>query len=112
MANMDEWGSDPSVVHMRKVFKGMETSQEAFLKRLGILPFDLRVRRWRERALIIFERIWGVSVRMGINMNEERAASVYVHCLSGIMNSDGIDVPEELLPDIHEMEEILKEVFG
>jgi hypothetical protein len=111
MVNMDEWGRDPSVVNMRKVFKGMEISQVAFLKRLDIWPFDLRVRRWRERALIMFERIWGVSVRKGINMNEERAASVYVYCLSRVMNSDGIDVPEELLPDIHEMEEILKEVF-
>jgi hypothetical protein len=36
--DMDEWGRDPSVQAMRKVFKGMETSLEEILEKLDITP--------------------------------------------------------------------------
>ena len=112
MTDMDEWGLDPSVRSMRKVFKDVETAQRNFLERLDISPYDLRVRRWRERTLGMFERAWGIATRTGsINMDEGTAAIIYIHCLSLIMDSDGIDVPEELLPDVKGMEVFFKEVF-
>ena len=36
MTDMDEWGKDPSVQIMRKVFKGMENAQHELLKPLDI----------------------------------------------------------------------------
>ena len=35
---MDEWGRDPSVQAMRKVFKGMEKALEEILSQLAIAP--------------------------------------------------------------------------
>jgi hypothetical protein len=63
---MDEWGRDPSVQAMRKVFKGMEKSLEEILGKLDISPYDHRIRGWLEKALAKFEGAWGVANQMGI----------------------------------------------
>ena len=55
MMHMDEWGRDPSVQAMRKVFKGMEKSLEKILGQLDISPYDQRIRGWLEKALAKFE---------------------------------------------------------
>jgi hypothetical protein len=107
----DEWGKDPSVQITRKVFKGMEKAQHGLLKRLDILPYDLRIRRWRDQALALFERAWGVANRMGIPMDEQTASAVYVHCLAKIIGSEGINIPAGLLPEVKSVENIFREVF-
>ncbi len=107
----DEWGKDPSVQIMRMVFKGMEKAQHGLLKRLDILPYDLRIRRWRKQALALFERAWGVANRMGIPMDEQTASAVYVHCLAKIIGSEGINIPAGLLPEVKSVENIFREVF-
>ena len=107
----DEWGEDPSVQIMRKVFKGMEKAHHGLLKRLDILPYDLRIRRWRGQALALFERAWGVANRMGIPMDEQTASAVYVHCLAKIIGSEGINIPAGLLPEVKSVESIFREVF-
>jgi len=106
----DEWGKDPSVQIMRKVFKGMEKAQHELLKQLDILPYDLRIRRWRDRALALFERAWGIANRIGITIDEQAASAIYVHCLAKIMGSEGIRIPAGFLPDARYVESILKEV--
>ena len=78
MADNDKWGKDPSVQMMRKVFGSMENAYWAFLKELQLSPFDLRLRKWQERALVIFERVWAYAVRRGSAMSEENAAELKV----------------------------------
>ncbi len=112
MVDMDEWGKDPSVQIMRKVFKEMEKTQHELLKRLDITPYDLRIRRWREQALALFERAWSVASRMGITIDEHTASLVYVHCLAKIMSAERINIPAGILPDAKSVERIFKEVFS
>jgi len=112
MADMDEWGKDPSVRIMRKVFNGMEKAQHELLKRLDITPHDPRLRRWRDQALVLFERAWGVANRMGIPMDEHTASLVYVHCLARVMGAERINIPIGILPEAKSVERIFKEVFS
>jgi hypothetical protein len=112
MTEMDEWGKDPSVQFMRKVFNKMEKAQHELLKRLDIIPYDLRIRRWRDQALALFERAWGVANRMGITMDEHTASAVYVHCLAKIMGAERINIPAGILPEAKSVERIFKEVFS
>jgi len=109
---MDEWGKDPSVQIMRRVFKEMEKAQRELLKRLDIIPYDLRIRRWRDQALTLFERAWGVANRMGIMIDERTASLVYVHCLAKVMSGEQIDIPPGMLPEAKSVERIFKEVFS
>ena len=94
----DEWGQDPSVQSMRRVFSFMEEAQHELLRHLNISLFDKRLRRSREKALELFERAWPQAVQQGIIGNEKEAASLYIHCLARAMNSAGIEVPKEWLP--------------
>ena len=112
MTDVDHWGMDPSVQIMRKVFKGMEKAQHDLLKRLDIIPYDLRIRSWRGQALALFERTWGIANRMGVTMNEHTASAIYVHCLAKIMSSEGINIPQGLLPEAESVERIFEEVFS
>src|SRR4030042_7011841 len=112
MTDLDEWGKDPSVQMMRRVFKGMENAQHELLKRLNITPYDLRIRRWREQALALFEGAWAVANRMGITMDEHTASAVYVHCLAKIIVAERINIPSGILPEVKGVERIFKEVFS
>ena len=111
-AQPDEWGRDPSVQAMRRVFAAMEAAQREFIKNVGVSPFDPRMRRWRERALAAFDASWGRSARSGVELNEKETAALYVHCLGKIMTKEGIDIPAEILPRIEKLQKILKEVFA
>ena len=111
MMHMDEWGRDPSVQAMRKVFKGMEKSLEKILGQLDISPYDQRIRGWLEKALAKFETSWGVANHMGIIMNEKIAPVVYTHCLAKIIGSDGIEIPEGILPEEKDTARLIHEVF-
>lgn len=117
MADNDEWGRDPSIQIMRKVFKKMETSQEGFFNSLNISPYDSRIRAWRERALIIFEKMWGYAAQRGIMVNEEIAGNIYIVSLARVVEStrgtksNGIEIPKELIPDNREINNLFKEAF-
>ena len=105
---MDEWGRDPSVQTMRYIFKGMEAFLEEILEQLAISPYD---RGWLEKALTKFERSWGIANQMGIRMNAEMAPVVYVHCLAKIMESQGVEIPEDMLPEEKQIQKLIHEVF-
>jgi hypothetical protein len=108
---MDEWAQDPSVKIMRKVFKAMETAQHDLLKRLAISPYDPRIRRWREKSLALFEQAWGKANRNGISMDEAMASAVYCHCLAKVIDSEGNEVPEGIVPKGKEIAWLFKEVL-
>ena len=93
----DEWGYDPSVQSMRRVFFSIEEAQRELLICLNISFLDGRLRRSREQALELFERTWSKAVRRGI-MGEKDATPLYLHCLARMLRSAGVEVSEELLP--------------
>ena len=108
---MDDWGKDPAVQGMRKVFKGMEKSLEEILERLAISPYDHRIRGWLEKALAKFEQSWSLAPQMGISMNEEKAPAVYAHCLAKVMGAEGVEIPEGTLPEKKQTQKLIDEVF-
>jgi len=105
----DEWGGDPSVRAMRRVFAAMESAQEGFFRELGIAPFDPRLRSWRRRALAAFDASWARAVRTGLELSEEDAGALYAGCLGKILAREGMDVP--VLPENDMIGNILGEVF-
>ena len=107
---MDEWGRDPSVQAMRKVFEAIEKSLAKILERLNISPYDDRIRGWLEETLAKFERAWGLAHQMGIPMDEQTAPAVYVRCLAKVINSEGIELPQDLLPQQKAAEQVIDAV--
>lgn len=111
MNDSDEWGKDPSVQIMRKVFKAMENAQHALLSQLDISPYDLRIRKWREKSLALFEQAWAAANRIGISMDESMASAVYVHCLVKVIDSEGHAVPRDIAPKGKDVAWLFKEVL-
>jgi hypothetical protein len=111
MSSPDEWGKDPSVRYMRVLFQGMETAQKGFLERLDIPDYDMRLRKWRETALGLFEKARVVAAGWGVILNEKRAAALYIHCLASVIRLDGEDIPEAFMPEKNGLDRILREVL-
>ncbi len=107
---MDEWGRDPRVKAMRKVFSAMEKSVNDLLEQLDISPFDHRIRGWLEQALAKYERAWAGASRQGISMDEKMAAAVYAHCLGTVIGTDGIKVPESRFTIDEDVKRLIGEV--
>ena len=98
MSAQEDWGQDPSVRSMRRVFAGMEAAQKKLLGCLNISPLDSRLRRYRDKALAAFERTWGKAVRKGAVLSEDDLASLYANCLARELSLDGVNVFCEALP--------------
>jgi len=94
----DEWGHDPSVQSLRRVFSYMEKAQHELLMHLNISLFDKRLRSVREQALELFEKTWSRAVRQGIIGNEREAAPLYIQCLARALSPGGVEVPQDMLP--------------
>lgn len=107
----DDWGFDPSVQMMRRVFGRIEKVQRDLLKRLSVSSYDPRLRRWRDKARYHLERCLVQASRLGIEVGEEEAACIYVHCLSWAMKLDGVKVPDKSLPKDEKIQIVLKEVL-
>lgn len=86
----DEWGKDPSVRAMRRIFASIETGQTALLAEAGLKPMDRRLGRWRKAALENFERRWAASARQGISLDEKEITDLYLYCLEEVLQADGI----------------------
>jgi hypothetical protein len=106
----DEWGSDPGVQMMRKVFKQMELVQADLLEAAGISIWDPRLRCWREVALAAFERASANAARRGIDLREEQAGALYVHCLARTMMREGIKASDSRQSD-ETIKRLVEEVF-
>ena len=105
----DEWGHDPSVQSMRRVFSYMEQAQQELLRHLNISHFDKRLRNAREQALELFEKAWPLAVRKGMISEEKEAAPFYSHCLGRALRSVGIEVPKDWLPRDEKITRLLQE---
>jgi len=105
----DEWGHDPSVQSMRRVFSYMEQAQQELLRHLNISDFDKRLRNVREQALELFEKAWPLAVRKGMISEEKEAAPFYSHCLGRALRSVGIEVPKDWWPRDEKITRLLQE---
>jgi hypothetical protein len=108
-AGSEEWGRDPSVRLVRRVFAAMEAGQKDLLRTLALSPFDPRLRRWRERALAAFEAPWARGARGDAELSETEAGALYVLCLGKIMAGEGIKGVPGSQP---ENEELRLRLFG
>ncbi|MGD8561489.1 MAG: hypothetical protein PVG03_03100 [Desulfarculaceae bacterium] len=98
MNQQDDWGRDPGVLSMRRVFAAMESAHNDLLDRLGMNPWEPRLGRWRQRARNYFERAWPRLSGLAPAPGESGAGAVYAHCLAQAMIRDGVDVPLQDLP--------------
>ena len=110
MMASDEWGRDPAVQTMRKVFRQMELAQGELLEAVGISIWDPRLRRWREVSLAVFERAWANAARRGIDLREDQTSALYAHCLSRTMMREGIGASDSRQSD-ETIKRLVEEVF-
>ena len=109
MQERDDWGRDPQVRYMRRIFGNMEAAQKAFLERLHIAPSDERLRRMREAALHLLEQVWTTATRRGIAIQEDEFGSLYLHCFARLIQSGGLEIPPDALPANEKIVNLLKE---
>jgi hypothetical protein len=107
----DEFGRDPAVRSMRRVFARMETLQQEMFKAAALPSLDRRLRVWREQALQLFEQAWARAGRRGLTKTEEEAALLYSHCLACILERGRIPVPPSALSRNEAFERITREIL-
>ncbi len=107
----DKWGSDPQVRFMRGIFSRIEKAHWEFLEKLGLSPFDLRLRRWRDGALYLFEKSIPNLQVFGLCFDDV-AERLYLSCLAEVMERTGFPIERSLDPRDETMKEILREAYG
>jgi hypothetical protein len=85
MTMADEFGRDPAVQMMRRVFKGMEKVQARLIESAGVSPFDERLREVRESVLRAFEQAWAEHAGQGASLTENDYVRVYEACFLKIL---------------------------
>ena len=80
------------------------------IKSLDISPYDPRLRDWRDRARVMFERNWAEAVNRGIAMDGIAASALYARCLAKLFASGGIHVSQRVLPEDPRVEALLGEI--
>ncbi|HOP85453.1 MAG TPA: hypothetical protein PKZ54_03115 [Syntrophorhabdaceae bacterium] len=106
----DEWGKDPQVRFLRRVFSHMEEAQKGLLDKIGISLFDERLKRIRDGALTIFERAWAMALRKGMNLEEKDLVHLYIFSLAYVLERYKISVPQDILPSDEDIKKIVFEV--
>jgi hypothetical protein len=107
----DEFGGDPNVRRMRRVFAWMERGQEALLKAAGLSPLDERLRCCRERARTAFEKAWACAAGRGLELTEADVGTLYVLCLARMLVGQGVPVPEHAIPKSKAAQRLLRELM-
>ena len=78
----DNFGHDPSVLAMRRIFASLEKAQGELLTGLNISRFDGRLRRVRDRSRLMFDKAWAAAAGRGLVRGEADAPVVYLHCMA------------------------------
>jgi len=110
MNNKNDWSSDPSVRAMRRLFARMESGQKELLQRLGISPYDGRLRACREDARELFERMLSGS-SAGRGQNEGDTAAFYVHCLIQVLKQHGLPIPAGVVRENDPLKGVVREAL-
>jgi hypothetical protein len=111
MTERDEYGRDPSVQMMRKVFSCMEATYTDLLEQSKISFFDSRLGQVRETARDLFDRTRSLASGKGLGPVEEGTARLYAYCLSWALGMAGIEVPGETLPHDKDLEALIREAL-
>jgi len=106
----DEWGKDPQVRFLRRVFSRIEDAQKGLLDKIGISLFDERLKRIRDEALTIFERAWAMALRKGMNLEEKDLVHLYIFSFAYVLERYKIFLPQDILPSDESMKKIVFEV--
>jgi hypothetical protein len=107
----DEFGRDPAVCRMRRVFAQMEKLQRKLIEAASLPPLDRRLRVWREQALQLFEQAWARAGRRSLAKTEEEAALLYTLCLAHILERGRITLPATVLPRHEALEQVIREIL-
>lgn len=111
MFSHDEWGYDPSVQMMRRIFALMEKAQGEMLERLSISPFDPNLRRVRSRARDFFEETWPIAMRKEIVSDDQETVRLYLCCLRHAMRLNGVRISDQAFSQDERIEQFLKETL-
>jgi hypothetical protein len=110
MMDDDEFGRDPAVRSMRRVFAQMEIVQHRMLEAVALSPFDRRIGVWREQTLHLFEKTWRRAGKTGLTRTEEEVAILYAHCLARILERGRVMVPVAALTRNDDFERLIEEI--
>ncbi len=104
----DEWGRDPAVRQLRRIFAIVEAEQQRLLDRLGIDRLDTRLGQWRKMTLHLFEQQWSASVQHGLRLEEKDVADLYLRCMVKVLGTRGIVVPGDAVPANDTIDRLMK----
>jgi hypothetical protein len=107
----DEFGRDPAVQNMRRVFASMETVQQKLFQAAALPPLDRRLRVWREQALQLFEQAWARAGRQGLAKTEDEIVMLYAHCLMRILERGRASVPARVIARNEAFEQIIQDIL-
>ena len=90
----DEWGYDPTVQWVRRLFGLMEKEQRAMLESLKVPPFDMRLGRVRKIALSMYEDACNRAGGGGRDRDESTLAALYRSCFIRALQQQGVGIPD------------------
>ena len=108
----DDFGNDPSVKRMRKIFSSMEKAQWDILEKLKISTFDERLQNIRKTALDLFGKSFPLAISKGMDLDEDASAGLYAFCLVQSLKLAGILIPDNFLPDKKQLEAVVMETIS
>ena len=107
---MDEWGKDPSVQSVRRLFGLFEREYDRLLKELNLSSLDARLRPAREGALRLYGRACSLAAAKRLGWDEKTHAAVYMECLVLVLSRQGIPIPEGVRQAHQAHGDLLREV--
>ena len=108
----NDWGADPSVQRMRRIFNSMEEIDNALIKSTGLSPFDTRLREIRTDSRILFEKSFSCLLSKGIHPDDRRTIELYRHCHINTFNKNSISISDSEENTDKELAALIKEVAG
>ena len=104
----DEWGRDPAVRGMRKVFAKLEHAHNLLLKELRISWLDPRLGDIRDTARVFFERALSSERGRGRAIDDRAMIGLYLDALSQALRRSDISIPQALPTDYNKiMDEVM-----
>jgi hypothetical protein len=108
---IDEWGHDPTVQRVRRLFTLMENEQNALLNQLSLSSLDARLHDSRKTALKLYERACSLAAPKRLAWDEKTYAAVYITCLITVLEKLGIRIPDDVLRAYQRHADLLREVM-
>ncbi len=93
MPSRDNWGLDPAVGRLRKIFALLEDRQGEVLARLDIPSLDPRVRPARELARRLWEKAWARADYLKSELKETQMVDLYEFAFLLALRQQGVGPP-------------------